>query len=781
MKKVGRFFTNILVFLVICFFVVFALRQIPHPHLSNGLFFSTIYYDKNNQMLRFKLSKDDYYRVWISLDEISSYAKDGVLLYEDKWFYYHAGFNPFSLIRGAYVSYIKKGSMQGGSTITMQLARMKYKLNTRTIKGKLIQIAKALELELFYSKDEILEAYFNYAPYGRNIEGIESASLIYFNKHAKDLSLPEALTLAVLPQSPSFRIDKQEGVLGDNLVKARNNLFKQYEVLYDVDDFTKSLFKLKFSLRQPERLPFIAPHYISQIENESFLKGVVSQNIYTTLDVDIQKLVELQVKSFIDSNKNKGIKNAAVLVVDSSDMSVVAHMGSSDFFNYEIEGQINGVVAKRSPGSTLKPFIYALAIEQGIIHPLSILKDVPTSFSSYAPENFDHKFIGPLSATSSLVKSRNIPAVYLSSKIKNPNFYHFLKQSKVSKMESEGHYGLALALGGGEVSMMEVAKLYGILANKGKLQNIRNIKDDELIVESQSLSEDSVFITLEMLKENPRIDGVDSSKNKLPIYWKTGTSWGFKDAWSSGIVGKYIVVVWLGNFDNRGNAAFIGANSAAPLFFNIVNSFESVLELHDINSEIPERIKKVEVCLSSGNLATIWCKRKAKTWFIPGISPIKVDNIYRPVIMNNKTRQPACLNTMSKNTYLEVFEYWPSDIYDLFEKAGLPKRKPPDMSHCDGIKSDFIGIAPLITSPLRNTIYTIRATTKEKNKIILSATTDASVKTLYWFIDDEYIGNSDPFSPLEYTPVKSGKFTLSVVDDHARADRQTISILITEE
>ena len=775
-----RVLLNIAVFFGIVFLVLITLRVIPHSSLSKELMFSTAYYDRNNKLLRLSLSNDDVFRLWAPLEEISPYVIDGVLLHEDRYFYSHPGFNPVSLIRGAYVSYVKKGNMQGGSTITMQLARMKWKLNTRTISGKLMQVARAIELELFYSKDDILEAYLNYAPYGRNIVGIKSASLIYFDKNTQDLNLPEALTLSVLPQSPSYRIDKNSGIVGEKLTNARNSLFEKYAKEYKTDNLTKALFKLPLLLRQPEKLPFIAPHFISQVENENFLKARNMQKVDTTLDVKLQELVNLHVKSYITSKKNRGIKNAAVLLVDSTDMSVVAHVGSANFFDNEIEGQVNGVNAKRSPGSALKPFIYALAIEQGIIHPMSVLKDVPTSFSSYSPENFDYTFSGPLSATSALIKSRNIPAVYLSSKLKSPNFYSFLKNAKISKMQSESHYGLALALGGGEVTMMEVARLYGILANKGLMKEIKLFKNDEEPYKPlKLLSEESAFITLEMLGQNPEFKSISSQKKEIPIYWKTGTSWGFKDAWSVGIVGEYILVVWLGNFDNTGNAEFIGNDVAAPLFFNIVNALKATQKekLHDINRVVPQNIKKVDICLSSGDLSTVWCKRKAKTWFIPGISPIKVDSVYRPIVMDNITKKPLCSNKLTKNSYIEVYEYWPTDILDIFKKASLPKRNLPDTSHCDNLDMNSLGISPFITSPLKNTTYAIRAGKDKQNKITLSATVDADVKTLYWFIDDEFIGSINSSSSLEFFPKKAGRFNVKVVDDHARVDKQDINIV----
>ncbi|MDR2635742.1 MAG: penicillin-binding protein 1C [Campylobacteraceae bacterium] len=773
-----RFLVNLSTAVFATALVLIGLRLLPHPKLSDNLFLSTAVYDQNGALLRLTLAKDERYRVYTPLNEISNDTIKSVLLYEDKWFYYHFGFNPVSLIRGGWISYVKKGDMQGGSTITMQLARMYWKLNTRSISGKLKQILRSVQLELFYSKDEILEAYLNYAPYGRNIEGIGAASIIYFDKSPDKLTLPEVLALAVLPQSPSYRIDKNTGYVGEKLTKARNELFVKWQEKFEVDNLTKALFKLPFSLRQPENLPFYAPHFVEQLLKEDFNAGVANYKISTTLDLKLQRLLETQIHSYINRSSNKGVKNAAAVLVDTRDMSVVAAVGSAGYFNNEIEGQINGFNIKRSPGSTLKPFIYALAIEQGIIHPQSVLKDVPTSFSSYTPENFDNRFVGPLSAAQALIRSRNIPAVYLNNKLRNPNFYAFLKKAGISKMAGEGHYGLALALGGGEVTMLEEAKLYAMLANGGALREVRMRKEQPVSNSTGLLSKEAVFIVLDMLSSMPRADSAAAEVQKLPIYWKTGTSWGFRDAWSSGLVGQYALIVWLGNFDNSGNPAFVGSNSAAPLFFNIVNSLQATQKLYDVNKIIPTNVKKVDVCLSSGDLTTVWCKRKGKSWFIPGVSPIKVDTVYRPVLIDKKTNLPVCGGKKNANTKIEVYEYYSSDILDIFKRAGLPKREPPNMEHCRHAFDVAAGINPSITSPLKNTVYTIRESKEKEERIVFTAVTDANVKTLYWFANDEYIGSSDQSKSVLWLPKKSGTFEIRVIDDHGRFDKRNIQAVI---
>ncbi|VFS55981.1 Penicillin-binding protein 1A [Leminorella grimontii] len=234
-------------------------RLWPHPPLSEGLPLSTAYYDRQGTLLRLTLSNDDRYRLWTPLEEISPLAVEGIMRYEDRWFYCHPGFNPYSLLRGFWVSYVSGGRLQGGSTLTMQLARMHWRLNTRTLDGKAVQILRAVQLELSYSKRDILEAYLNYAPYGRNVESIGAASLIYFNKAPKNLTLPEALTLAVLPQSPSYRVDANTGVVGTALTDARNRLYQSWLAEHPEDADLSALFHLPLALRQPEKNALYRP------------------------------------------------------------------------------------------------------------------------------------------------------------------------------------------------------------------------------------------------------------------------------------------------------------------------------------------------------------------------------------------------------------------------------------------------------------------------------------------------------------------------------------------
>ncbi|WP_288498857.1 transglycosylase domain-containing protein [uncultured Erwinia sp.] len=328
-----RLLQNLAVALGLLALLLIGFRLWPHPPLSQGIPLSTAWYDRHGTLLRLSLASDDRYRQWTPLEQVSPLAVRGLLLHEDRWFWYNPGFNPLSLVRGFWRSYVAGGRLQGGSTITMQLARMHWQLNTRSPGGKLMQVLRAVQLELSYSKHDILEAYLNAAPYGRNIESIGAASLIYFAKPPSQLTLAEALTLAVLPQSPSLRMNPRSDEASPPLMQARNRLFQRWQQHYATDASQRALFSLPLALRQPQDLPFIAPHFIEQLQN-----GERQPRVDTTLDAGLQRLVEQQVRAFIRRNQSRGIHNSAVLLVDTRDMGVRALVGSADYDNRQIQG-----------------------------------------------------------------------------------------------------------------------------------------------------------------------------------------------------------------------------------------------------------------------------------------------------------------------------------------------------------------------------------------------------------------------------------------------------------
>jgi penicillin-binding protein 1C len=723
----------------------------------------------DHELLRVKLASDDQYRLWTPLPEMSPVLVDAFLLKEDRWFYWHPGVNPAALFRAGLRTY-RGAPRQGGSTISMQLARMLYGLKTRTAAGKLRQIAAALWLEARYSKRELLEAYLNVVPFGGNVQGVGAASRILFGKPPGRANLAEAVTLAVIPQSPTARTG--HALQQEQLLKARAQLAALWLARHRAGESECRQLEPPIGARPQFPMPWLAPHFVDALLAS---RAGRSPRIDTTLDAGLQRLVELHIQRYIDEYGDRGIRNATVLLLDSHDMSVKAWVGSADYWNQAIDGQVDGVLAKRSPGSALKPFIYAMALDQGVLHPRTILRDSPTSFGPFTPENFDGRFFGPIAAEEALIRSRNVPAVWVSTQLKQPSLYGFLQSAGVSRLKPESYYGLALALGGGEVTMEELAGLYGMLANQGVLRPLR-VTSSPQHEGARMLSPEAAFITLDMLRHNPRPDedGAPPVRSRWPVAWKTGTSWGFRDAWSVGIVGPYVLAVWIGDFSGMGNPSFVGIDAAAPLFFRIADALNFARPSEPSPEPAPPPgVSKVAVCAESGDLPNQWCPHTVETWYIPGKSPIRVSQLHRAVAIDAATGRPACPPYSPDSTRFEVFEYWNSDMLKLFREAGMPRRAPPPMPACAAEDSSE---APRIASPLLGVTYTLRRS-RPNGVIALEANSAADVQNVFWFDGGALIGKIPVRAgALPWRPAVDGAHLIRVIDDHGRAAERDLQV-----
>jgi penicillin-binding protein 1C len=729
---------------------------VPKPLLLNGIPFSQIVRDRNGKLLRVALSTDQKFRIWTPLSKISPDLISATLRYEDKYYSKHPGVNPVALARCAFNLVRFRHATAGGSTITMQLARLRFHLYTRSFSGKLEQIFRALELERHYSKDEILEAYLNLAPYGRNIEGIGAASLIYFDKPAAQLSGPESVALSVIPQSPSRRA-LFVGRDNRSVDQAQSNWYDRTE--RDV----RGLSGREFRARIQRDGKFLAPHFVQQVLENA--RG--RDEIGTTLDLERQRAVETRITDYVTWGQNRGFQNAAALLVDTRTMEVLAQVGSADFDKIDINGQIDGTRSLRSPGSTLKPFVYALALEQGLIHPLSILADAPRSFGDYNPENFDREFLGPIRACDALARSRNIPAVELTSHLAHPTFYQFLKKSGVQLPKAESFYGLALPLGGEEVSMQDLVRLYAALANNGEMRPLRYVTRDSIAATKKILTPEAAFLTLEMLGNVPRpemncADGAHSA----PVYWKTGTSHGFRDAWSIAVFDHYVLGVWVGNFDGRANPGFIGRTAAAPLLFQIIDTLRASWP-EPVTPHLPPpgaNLKRVEFCALSGDLPNEHCTQRVEGWFIPGMSPIKTCEVHREVLVDKASGLRVPIDDGTRELWREVYEFWPGDILKLFEQAGVPRKTPPPFLPETGSEiAGRTGHSPRIVSPANKEIVLASAKT-----VPLRAKVDGDVQKIYWFAGKKFIGQAGPNEFVGWD-ADAGEFELTALDDHGRA------------
>lgn len=678
----------------------------PRPSLTGNVPFSTAYYDGHGTLLRLSLAADQRYRLKTPLSGISPDLVAATLTQEDRYFYRHPGVNPFALLRAAIETYILRSRTMGGSTITMQLVRLRDDLDTRDIGGKMTQIMRALQLERHYDKDDILEAYLNLAPYGGNIDGAGTASLIYFHRPANTLAAPQAVALAVIPQNPVKRFPlNHDHTAWDT---ARQRLFTLLPASFRTQ---AAVAGLPLAVYGRDELPFRAPHFL-----DSLAKGD-TESIKTTLDLPTQTMIEQHVRTWMMRHRADDLGNAAVMLVHVPTMEVRALIGSADFHDVTAHGQVDGTAARRSPGSTLKPFVYALALDQGLIHPETLLDDDPTWFAEYRPGNFDKRFIGRIPAHEALALSRNIPAIALAARLQDPTLYQFLQDNGAALPKAEKHYGLSLVVGGAEVDMRTLVRFYAMLANGGTMRDIIYRAGQAKGDSHPALSPEAALLTLTMI-ERPDPDAVPFVRNDdLPLYWKTGTSNGFRDAWTVGVVGPYVLAVWLGHFDGRPSPALVGVDAAAPLFFDIAHTLSAREGLRDqVKPALAKlNLARVAICRTTGVAKA--CDNQTESWFIPGKSP--------------------------------------------FSAAAT------DRSH------------PEILSPRAGISYVHSRRSTEPLRIPLEATAGSPQGPYDWFADNVYIGRSAQSGPLFWSP-DPGRHTVRIVDAQGRSAARTITVVARE-
>jgi penicillin-binding protein 1C len=662
------------------------------------------------------------------MDDVPEDLIKAVMTQEDRSYWQHFGINPLSLLRAA-SELITGRSRSGASTLTMQVARLRYRLNTKTIPGKLWQILYAIRIERHYDKSQILEAYFNLAPYGRNIEGIGAASVIYFGKKPRELSKQEILALAVLPQSPAKRAPVN-GVDPESLLRARQRLNRMI--------WNDPLVDLPLHYRRIEELPFFAPHSVQAA------LGHKQGNLRLTLDLAVQSITQTQLQQYLRDRASAGINNAAALLIDSASMEVLASVGSGGFWNRSIAGQNDGTRQFRSPGSTLKPFVYGLAVERGLINPSSLLFDTPVRFGNYLPENIDGNYDGPIPARLALVRSRNLPAVTLAARLGSDALYQFLITAEVRGLKANNPYGLSAVLGTVDITMEDLARLYAALVNNGRVKPLRTFLDDPKTAGVQILSPEASFITLDMLTASEAAIHLPTAPS-LSLPYKTGTSTGFHDAWCCGVIGRYVLVVWIGNFNGRGNPSLTGRTAAVPLFLRVASKLAADKKIiaTQLSPAPGANLRQIDVCSVSGCIAGPHCPHTKKEWVIPGVSPITRCHLHDAGGLEN----------------------WDSETSRFFETVGLPRKT---------IFSDQPN-SELKISALPKVISWQRTQKESERAIALRARTLSQVRQLFWFANRSFLGISQRGEAFYWSP-EPGTYTIAATDDQGGTDSVQIVV-----
>ncbi len=745
--------------------------------------YSTVVTAADGSVLHAFLNRQDKWRLYTSLSEITPGLRKAIVFKEDRYFYYHPGFNPVSMLRAMGRNLLTGRRTSGASTITMQVVRL-LKPRSRTYGSKLIELFRAMQLEWHYSKDEILQLYLNLIPYGSNIEGIKSAALLYFGKPPALLSLAELTTLAIIPNQPSsLRLGQNNAFV----MQARNRWLEQFRA---ANLFTESA--IDDARREPltarrREAPQLAPHLARRLRRENPATPIVQ----STLQPAVQDAAEQLVHNYLNRVRAVGIQNAAVLVVNNQTGAVEAYVGSADFQNTLDGGQVDGVRAVRSPGSALKPLLYGLAFDAGLITPKTKLIDVPTNFSGYEPENYDRRFNGPVTAEFALANSLNIPAVALLKDISTPSFIDALKKSGFSTIQKQSKdLGLSMILGGCGVTLEEMTRLYVALANEGRTKPLTYQTTGTSPASTPAkgvelLSPEAAFLITNTLAQITRPDlpnNFDNSYHLPRIAWKTGTSYGRRDAWSIGYNRHYTIGVWVGNFSGMGVPELSGANTATPLLFQLFNAldYNSARGWFRVPGGKSSRLTMRQICPESGDLPNEFCGNRTTDYAIEGVSRSQRCQ-HRTVVFTDPAGTVSyCAHcSPSAGAVARTYPNLVPELLAYYKAQQIPYEAiPPHNPACERVFAAVTTVKPAltITSPNNGSEYFV--STRQPAQMQLSCLATNDVQTVFWYLNDKFYRRSRPGDAVFFAPVP-GRLKISCADDKGR--HQDIRILVRPE
>ncbi|MDR2556681.1 MAG: penicillin-binding protein 1C [Bacteroidales bacterium] len=713
--------------------------------LPNKLFdvpYSTVVTDSDGEMLGARIADDMQWR-FPECDSVPEKYRICVTEFEDKYYRYHWGVNPFAICRAA-VQNIKSGRIvSGGSTITMQVIRLSRK-NSRTYLEKFVEIILATRLEFRYSKDKIFRLYASHAPFGGNVVGLDAAMWRYFGHSADKMTWAEAATLAVLPNSPSIaHLLKNR----EQLLAKRNRLLKHLLNEKIIDSNTYDLALSEDIPDKPIPLPAYAPHLVDYYYSHN--RG---ENIRSSVNGSLQRTVEDILARRNSEFKQKQIKNLAAIVFDVENDKVIAYCGNVNYGKNIDGNKVDVIRSERSTGSILKPFLYYAALDEGEILPKTLLPDIPIFISGFSPQNFNMSNEGAVPANEALARSLNIPMVILLRDYGVAKFYNFLKSRKISSLRnSSSHYGLSLILGGAEASLLNVANAYKDMA--------RSLNGDS----GTSWNAGAVWQVFEAMKEVSRYEEIDwkNIPSVQTVAWKTGTSYGFRDAWAVGVTPKYVVGVWAGNSSGEGVAGLVGVRTAAPVMFDIIEALNSNCGWF----ECPyDEFALAEICRQSGDLKGQYCVDADPVLVLQHSLQTAVACEYHKLVTLTANEKYRVYDNCAGNeptVQKEWFVLPPS--WEHYYKRHHPEYKtlPPFKPGCgnDGSPLQFI-------YPQGNTVVHLpKQLDGTEGKIVLQVAHTDKDATLYWHIDKSYITSTRHIHQLSIA-LPLGKHNI-VVEDNA--------------
>ena len=746
--------------------------------------------DANGNLLSASIASDGQWRFPYNKNVPQKFI-DCITTFEDKRFFEHPGIDVIAIARATLANIRHQHTIQGGSTISMQVIRLAKKNNERSIWNKMKESLLALRLEMSYSKKEIIGLYASNAPFGSNVVGLDAAAWRYFGRSAEKLSWAEMATLAVLPNSPAL---VHPGKNRELLLAKRNLLLDKLAASGKISAAVAELAKLESLPLKPLPLPQDAPHLLQRYRQEN--KNIASTKLRTTLDAALQQNVTRILQQQQQILKGNGINNICALVLDVETGNTLAYVGNMyDPSDKELESNVDVIAASRSPGSALKPILYAAMLSDGMILPNSLVADIPTEIAGYTPQNFNLEYDGAVPANRALARSLNIPAVRLLQQFKYQRFYETLQQCGISTLKNPADfYGLSLILGGCEINMWELAGVYASFArtlnHQSKNKGILNTADfhpplyyekKETGTKNKNISLDatSIYFTFQAMQEvmRPGEEGLwQQFTSSQKIAWKTGTSFGFRDGWAIGVTPKNVVAVWVGNTDGEGRPGLIGVNTAAPVMFDIFRLLPNVKWF----SKPQYNYSYVAVCRETGFRANVDCP-DVDTLFMPVNAGRSALCPYHKIIHLDATgnfqvtencESPA--NMIHKSWFIlpPTMEYYYKQHNHDYKP--LPAFKEGCVPAESGRQMEIIYPQPDAK------IYVPLEINGERGKTIFTATHRNRKAKIFWSLDDNFIASTENTHQVAISPA-AGKHIITLTDDQGVSVSRSFEIIDKEK
>ena len=743
---------------------------------------STVIESAEGELLGAKIADDGQWRFPYN-DIIPHKFTTCIIQFEDAYFYKHPGFNPVSIVKAFYENFKSNKIKRGGSTLTQQVIRLSRKKKERTYFEKLKEIVLATRLELRYSKEEILALYASNAPFGGNVVGLDVASWRYFGRLPHDLSWAESATLAVLPNAPSLIYP---GKNQQKLINKRNRLLKKLFDKQIIDALTYQLAIAEELPKKPFVISQIAPHLLQRVA-----KNQKGERVRTSVKINLQQHVNSIVNAHYNELSKNQIHNIAALVLDVKTRKVLAYIGNSQTSN-EHHKDVDIINKPRSTGSILKPFLYAAMLDAGDILPNTLVADVPTQIGSYNPQNFNKKHAGAVFASTALSRSLNVPAVRMLQHFGLDRFHHYLKELKLKDIKYQAnHYGLSLILGGAESNLWDLCKNYASMAStlnhyedtQGKYYKNEFIEPSymsnfqpnfgELSIEKTIFDAGSTYLTFEALNKVNRPEGEENweyfdAANK--IAWKTGTSFGFRDAWAIGANENYVVGIWVGNADGEGRPGLTGISTAAPILFNVFN----ILPKSSWFKKPFDELVEISICSKSGYRASEICVEK-DTVFVQRAG-LKTKPCPYHIWVHLDKNEEYQVNSSCESLQSMVHKSWfilpPLQEFYYQKQHPLYKKLPVYRNDC---KNEGKHSMAFVLPKENTTIYLTKDLGEKKNNLLLKLIHSDSDTKVFWYLNRTFIGVTQDIHEMDINPTK-GVYKIVVIDERGNEISRELEI-----